>query len=60
MLVFMFGLQGRLFTGVTLGLAIAGGAYASTVDEATFWYFHLSFVVLMSCNMMESKGILRT
>lgn len=53
MLVFMFGLQGRLFTGVTLGLAIAGGAYASTVDEATFWYFHLSFVVLMSCNMME-------
>ncbi|GFS39642.1 pyrimidine d [Actinidia rufa] len=31
--------KGRLLTGATLGLVIAGGAYASTVDEATFWYF---------------------
>lgn len=25
-------------TGATIGLLIAGGAYVSTVDEATFWY----------------------
>ncbi|KAL9261572.1 Dihydroorotate dehydrogenase (quinone), mitochondrial-like protein [Drosera capensis] len=31
-----FGFQGRLFTGATLGLIIAGGAYVSTVDEATW------------------------
>lgn len=31
--------QGRLLTGATIGLIIAGGAYVSTVDEATFWYF---------------------
>ena len=34
-----FVLQGRLLTGATLGLLIAGGAYVSTVDEATVWYF---------------------
>ncbi|KAJ0792895.1 putative dihydroorotate dehydrogenase (quinone) [Helianthus annuus] len=28
--------KGRLLTGTTIGLVIAGGAYASTVDEATF------------------------
>ncbi|RDY03111.1 Dihydroorotate dehydrogenase (quinone), mitochondrial [Mucuna pruriens] len=31
--------KGRLLTGATIGLLIAGGAYVSTVDEATFWYF---------------------
>ncbi|MCD7459995.1 Dihydroorotate dehydrogenase (fumarate) [Datura stramonium] len=33
--------KGRLLTGATIGLLIAGGAYASTVDEATFcgWLF---------------------
>nr|KJB77465.1 hypothetical protein B456_012G138400 [Gossypium raimondii] len=31
-------LQGRrLLTRATIGLIIAGGAYVSTVDEATFW-----------------------
>uniref|UniRef100_A0A803KUK2 Uncharacterized protein n=1 Tax=Chenopodium quinoa TaxID=63459 RepID=A0A803KUK2_CHEQI len=28
--------KGRLLTGATIGLIIAGGAYVSTVDEATF------------------------
>ncbi|XP_020244638.1 dihydroorotate dehydrogenase (quinone), mitochondrial isoform X1 [Asparagus officinalis] len=28
--------KGRLLTGTMIGLAIAGGAYVSTVDEATF------------------------
>ncbi|CAH9109290.1 unnamed protein product [Cuscuta europaea] len=33
--------KGMLFTGATIGLVIAGGAYASTVDEETFcgWLF---------------------
>ncbi|KAF3960129.1 hypothetical protein CMV_015125 [Castanea mollissima] len=33
--------KGRLLTGATIGLVIAGGAYVSTVDEATFcgWLF---------------------
>ncbi|KAJ8425402.1 hypothetical protein Cgig2_033082 [Carnegiea gigantea] len=33
--------KGRLLTGATIGLIIAGGAYVSTVDEATFcgWLF---------------------
>lgn len=31
-------MQGRLFSGAVIGLLIGGGAYASTVDEATFWY----------------------
>lgn len=30
-------MQGRLFTAAGIGLLIGGGAYASTVDEATFW-----------------------
>ncbi|KAF2573282.1 hypothetical protein F2Q70_00000453, partial [Brassica cretica] len=32
---------GRILTGATIGLAIAGGAYVSTADEATFcgWLF---------------------
>lgn len=38
MLRFGYELQGRLLTAATLGLLIGGGAYASTVDEATFWY----------------------
>ncbi|KAK9058290.1 hypothetical protein SSX86_023130 [Deinandra increscens subsp. villosa] len=33
--------KGRLLTGSTIGLVIAGGAYASTVDEATFGYLIL-------------------
>ncbi|XP_057963377.1 dihydroorotate dehydrogenase (quinone), mitochondrial isoform X2 [Malania oleifera] len=42
-----FSKKGRLFTGATLGLVIAGGAYASTVDEATFcgWLFSATKVV---------------
>ncbi|KAL4645286.1 hypothetical protein ACB092_02G224900 [Castanea dentata] len=28
--------KGRILTGATIGLVIAGGAYVSTVDEATF------------------------
>ncbi|KAJ1400148.1 Dihydroorotate dehydrogenase, conserved site [Sesbania bispinosa] len=35
--------KGRLLTGATIGLLIAGGAYVSTVDEATFWYFIWEF-----------------
>ncbi|KAK6921477.1 Dihydroorotate dehydrogenase domain [Dillenia turbinata] len=36
-----FSKKGRLLTAATLGLLIGGGAYASTVDEATFcgWLF---------------------
>ncbi|KAK4762065.1 hypothetical protein SAY87_029949 [Trapa incisa] len=39
-----FSKRGRLLTGTTLGLVIAGGAYVSTVDEATFcgWIFSAS------------------
>ncbi|KAK7270144.1 hypothetical protein RIF29_23072 [Crotalaria pallida] len=39
--------KGRLFTGAALGLVIAGGAYASTVDEATFcgWLFSATKLV---------------
>ncbi|XP_057478356.1 dihydroorotate dehydrogenase (quinone), mitochondrial [Actinidia eriantha] len=39
--------KGRLLTGATLGLVIAGGAYASTVDEATFcgWLFSATKLV---------------
>lgn len=39
--------KGRLLTGATIGLVIAGGAYASTVDEATFsgWLFNATKVV---------------
>ncbi|KAK9115524.1 hypothetical protein Sjap_014471 [Stephania japonica] len=39
--------KGRLFTGATLGLVIAGGAYASTVDEGTFcgWLFSATKLV---------------
>ncbi|CAH1435928.1 unnamed protein product [Lactuca virosa] len=38
---------GRLLTGATIGMIIAGGAYASTVDEATFggWLFSATKVV---------------
>ena len=35
--------KGRLLTGATIGIVIAGGAYVSTVDEATFWYFIWEF-----------------
>uniref|UniRef100_A0A5B7A0P4 Dihydroorotate dehydrogenase (quinone), mitochondrial n=1 Tax=Davidia involucrata TaxID=16924 RepID=A0A5B7A0P4_DAVIN len=39
--------KGRLLTGATLGLIITGGAYASTVDEATFcgWLFSATKLV---------------
>ncbi|ESW14755.1 hypothetical protein PHAVU_007G014700 [Phaseolus vulgaris] len=39
--------KGRLLTGATIGLLIAGGAYVSTVDEATFcgWLFSATKVV---------------
>lgn len=39
--------KGRLLTGATLGLLIAGGAYVSTVDEATFcgWLFSATKLV---------------
>lgn len=39
--------KGRLLTGVTIGLVIAGGAYVSTVDEATFcgWLFSATKLV---------------
>ncbi|GER46242.1 dihydroorotate dehydrogenase [Striga asiatica] len=44
---FSFALQGRLFTGAAIGLLIGGGAYASTVDEATFcgWLFSATKLV---------------
>lgn len=44
---FAFELQGRLFTAATIGLLIGGGAYASTVDEATFWYTMVFFFVFL-------------
>ncbi|KAL8153786.1 hypothetical protein V2J09_011546 [Rumex salicifolius] len=39
--------KGRLLTGATIGLLIAGGAYVSTVDEATFcgWLFSATKLV---------------
>ncbi|KAK1380517.1 Dihydroorotate dehydrogenase (quinone), mitochondrial [Heracleum sosnowskyi] len=39
--------KGRLLTGATISLLIGGGAYASTVDEATFcgWLFSATKVV---------------
>ncbi|XP_044491144.1 dihydroorotate dehydrogenase (quinone), mitochondrial isoform X2 [Mangifera indica] len=39
--------KGRLLTGATIGLVIAGGAYVSTVDEATFcgWLFQATKLV---------------
>lgn len=42
-----FSRKGTLLTGTTLGLVIAGGAYASTVDEATFcgWLFSATKLV---------------
>ncbi|GFQ07320.1 dihydroorotate dehydrogenase (quinone) mitochondrial [Phtheirospermum japonicum] len=42
-----FSKKGRLFTGAAIGLLIGGGAYASTVDEATFcgWLFNATKLV---------------
>ncbi|AED93149.1 Dihydroorotate dehydrogenase (quinone) [Arabidopsis thaliana] len=42
-----FSKRGRILTGATIGLAIAGGAYVSTADEATFcgWLFNATKVV---------------
>ncbi|XP_031379217.1 dihydroorotate dehydrogenase (quinone), mitochondrial-like isoform X3 [Punica granatum] len=42
-----FSKRGRLLTGATIGLVIAGGAYVSTVDEATFcgWLFSATKLV---------------
>ncbi|XP_043711377.1 dihydroorotate dehydrogenase (quinone), mitochondrial isoform X1 [Telopea speciosissima] len=39
--------KGRLLTGATIGLLIAGGAYVSTADEATFcgWLFSATKLV---------------
>lgn len=39
--------KGRFFTVAAIGLPIAGGAYASTVDEATFcgWLFYATKLV---------------
>lgn len=39
--------KGRLLTGTTIGLIITGGAYVSTVDEATFcgWLFSATKLV---------------
>lgn len=39
--------KGRLLTGATIGLIIAGGSYVSTVDEATFcgWLFSATKLV---------------
>ncbi|KAG9146307.1 hypothetical protein Leryth_008004 [Lithospermum erythrorhizon] len=39
--------KGKLFTFATIGLIISGGAYASTVDEATFggWIFSATKLV---------------
>ncbi|RWW17543.1 hypothetical protein GW17_00018533 [Ensete ventricosum] len=39
--------QGRLLTGTMIGLAITGGAYVSTVDEATYcgWLFKATRIV---------------
>ncbi|KAH6780143.1 pyrimidine d [Perilla frutescens var. hirtella] len=39
--------KGRLFTAAGIGLLIGGGAYASTVDEATFcgWLFNATKLV---------------
>uniref|UniRef100_A0A6N2M997 Dihydroorotate dehydrogenase (quinone), mitochondrial n=1 Tax=Salix viminalis TaxID=40686 RepID=A0A6N2M997_SALVM len=43
-----FSKKGRLLTGATIGLVIAGGAYVSTVDEATFcgWLFNATTLML--------------
>ncbi|KAI3439253.1 Dihydroorotate dehydrogenase (quinone) [Psidium guajava] len=42
-----FYMKRRLLTGATIGLVIAGGAYVSTVDEATFcgWLFSATKLV---------------
>ncbi|PIN00558.1 Dihydroorotate dehydrogenase [Handroanthus impetiginosus] len=42
-----FSKKGRLFTAATISLLIGGGAYASTVDEATFcgWLFSATKLV---------------
>ncbi|XP_068325077.1 dihydroorotate dehydrogenase (quinone), mitochondrial-like [Pyrus communis] len=42
-----FSKKGRLLTAATLGLVISGGAYVSTVDEATFcgWLFSATKIV---------------
>ncbi|KAL1832687.1 hypothetical protein ACET3Z_002338 [Daucus carota] len=42
-----FSKKGRILTGATLSLLIGGGAYASTVDEATFcgWLFNATKIV---------------
>lgn len=47
-------LQGRLFTGTAIGLLIAGGAYVSTADEATFWYLHwISIMMHFDQNLLK-------
>ncbi|KAM1561912.1 hypothetical protein FF1_004834 [Malus domestica] len=46
-----FSKKGRLLTAATLGLVIGGGAYVSTVDEATFWRLEaLKNKPFVSCN----------
>lgn len=49
--------KGRLLTGATLGLLIAGGAYVSTVDEATFcgWLFSATKLVNPFFALMDAE-----
>lgn len=49
--------KGRLLTGATLGLVIAGGAYVSTVDEATFcgWLFSATKLVNPFFALMDAE-----
>ncbi|GMH10902.1 hypothetical protein Nepgr_012743 [Nepenthes gracilis] len=56
--------KGRLLTGATIGLLIAGGAYVSTVDEATFcgWLFSATkllnpFFMLLDPEVAHRLGI---
>ncbi|KAJ9183141.1 hypothetical protein P3X46_007045 [Hevea brasiliensis] len=52
-----FSKKGRLLTGLTIGLAIAGGAYVSTVDEATFcgWLFNATKLVNPIFSLLDAE-----
>ncbi|GLT30933.1 hypothetical protein SLA2020_057060 [Shorea laevis] len=49
--------KGRLLTGATIGLVIAGGAYVSTVDEATFcgWLFSATKLVNPFFTLLDAE-----
>lgn len=49
--------KGRLLTGATIGLIIAGGAYVSTVDEATFcgWLFSATKLVNPFFSLLDAE-----